>query len=165
MSGLGRGRRAGFTLPELVVVIGIGALVAAISFPEMARMLRKARTEEAAGQLESILRLSREKALAKRTCYRLTFDPTARTYVVEFEETPGVWSADFGTPRTMPDGVGFVTDINGTGGASTVADLLIEARGTVSIDDAPAEFFVYNDRGDTLGIEMVRTGRVRSWHL
>lgn len=155
----------GFSLPELAVVIGIGALVAAISFPEATRMLRKARLEEAAADIETALRISREKALARRTFYRITLDPVVREYVVEFEETPGVWTADLRTPAALPQGIGVGVAIDGADAGASPEDLLLEPRGTLSFADAPAVVTLFDDKGDSIRIEMVRTGRVRSWHL
>jgi prepilin-type N-terminal cleavage/methylation domain-containing protein len=155
-------RRRGFSLPELLVVMAVGSMIAAISFPEMSRMLRKSRAVEAAGRIESVLRLAREKSLARRVHYRLTLDPDSRRYVVEYEESPGTWVADFDSPVQLPDGVGFDAVLgDGSGGL----ELIVEPRGTIDFEDAPARITVYNEKGDSIAIEMVRTGRVRSWQL
>ncbi len=92
-------RSAGYTLPEMLVVILIGASIAGLSFPEMSRMVRRGRLEEAAGRLESALRLSRQKALAHRTHYRLTLTP--------------VLASTRSSSRTPP-GRGFPTTIRST---------------------------------------------------
>ena len=154
-----RGGR-GFSLPELMVVLAVGSTIAALSYPEMTKMLRKARAVEAADRMESILRLAREKALSRRTSYRITLNPSASTYSVDFVDPSGDWAADFDSPIQMPAGIGFKADLGGGAGGP---DLLLEPRGTVSFNDAPAKILVYNERGDSIQIEMVRTGRVRSW--
>ncbi len=156
------GTRGGFSLPELLVVLAIGSMIAAISFPEMTKMLRKARAIEAADRFESTLRLVREKALTRRVNYRVTFDAPGSQYTIEFEETPGTWVLDFDSPVSLPAGVGFTADLcAGSGGT----DLIVEPRGTASFEDVPAEIVFFNEMGDSIQIEMVRTGRVRSWQF
>lgn len=158
-------RSAGYTLPEMLVVILIGAMIAGISFPEMSRMVRRGRLEEAAGRLESALRLARQKALAHRTHYRVTLSPVLGRYEVDFEDTSGAWVADNDSIYTFPAGILFEGDTNGTPftPVSSGVELIFEPRGTLSPANAPLEILVYNDKGDTVEMEMVTTGRVRSW--
>lgn len=156
----------GFSLTELLVVMFIGATALAISFPAMSKMVRRGRLEEGAGRMESALRLSRQKALARRTHYLVTLNPGANTYRIAFEDSSGSWEADRDSLYTMPNGVNFQGSINGAGfsyqSASDV-EILLEPRGTLANDDAPTNLVFFNDTGDTIEIEMVRTGRVRSW--
>jgi prepilin-type N-terminal cleavage/methylation domain-containing protein len=158
---------AGYTLPEIMVVILIGAMIAGLTFPSMSKVLRRSRLEEAAGRLESALRLSRQKALARRTHYRMTIDAVTNGYGVAFADTDGTWVSDTDSSYTFPSGILFEGDANGTsfggGGASSI-EIVFEPRGTLSTGNAPLEILVYNDKGDTVEMEMVRTGRVRSWH-
>lgn len=160
-----RTARDGFSLPELMIVILVGSLIAAISYPEMSRMLQKGRTEEAAARLEAVLRIAREKALVQRTSYRITLDPVGARYDVDFEESPGVWAPDSATSAPLPTGIGFMIEIDGAPVGMVSEDLVVEPRGTVRFEDVPANITVFNTSGDSIRIEMVRTGRVRSWHL
>jgi len=149
----------------MLVVILIGAAIAGLSFPEMSRMVRRGRLEEAAGRLESALRLSRQKALAHRTHYRMTLSPVLGEYTVEFEDTSGAWVKDNDSLYVFPAGILFEGDTNGTAftPVSSGVELIFEPRGTLSSANAPLEILVYNDKGDTVEMEMVITGRVRSW--
>ncbi len=46
---------------------------------------------------------------------------------------------------------------------SSGVELIFEPRGTLSQANAPLDILVYNDKGDTVEMQMVTTGRVRSW--
>lgn len=160
-----RKRRAGFSLPEILVVMLIGALVATITFPSMSKVLRRGKLEEAAGRLESALKLARQKALARRTHYQVAILPSVGEYRVAFEDSAGTWVADRDSLYAMPEGIGVQGDVSGTPFtvATSRVEVLFEPRGTLAERDAPLEIVMYNDKGDTVQMEMVRTGRVRLW--
>jgi prepilin-type N-terminal cleavage/methylation domain-containing protein len=160
-----RRHAAGFTLTEILVVILVGALIAGLTVPSMSNVLRRSRLEEAAGRLESALRLARQKALARRTHYQVAILPSLGEYRVAFEDTSGAWAPDRDSLYTMPPGIGMQGDAGGTPFTASTSrvDVLFEPRGTLAERDAPLEVVMYNDKGDTVQIEMVRTGRVRLW--
>ncbi len=99
-SGTGRGRAAaagGFSLVELLIVMGIVAAMAAVALPQIGRYIRnykiRAATQEVLGEIQT----ARNKAIMKNTNFGVVFvamSPTTYRYIIEDDQNPLV-----GTPQ------------------------------------------------------------------
>lgn len=81
-----RHRLSGFSLIELLVVVGIIAIMAAVSLPAIARYFRNFQLRGAVQQVASEIQTARTKAIMKNVNYGVAFftvSPTQFRYVVE----------------------------------------------------------------------------------
>ena len=81
-----RGRRApdaGVTLVELLVVLTLMAIIAAIAIPMLGPGVSNAELRSAARQVAAGLRMARDDAVATRTDTRVTLDLEHRTFQIE----------------------------------------------------------------------------------
>ncbi len=158
MSRSGFQAAPGFTLPELMMVLAVMAILVAMAIPNFARMTARDRVEVSAYDLQRRVALARQKAIAKRTQYRVVFDPAASTYTIECYRG-GTWIPDPGEVFASDPSVNFTVDLNGD---PANLDLLIEPMGTIDRSDGPARIVFTNQRGDSAVVSIVRTGRIRT---
>jgi len=151
-------RQAGFTLTELMLVVGIAAILMGMAIPNFGRFVSRDRVQAAAQDIHSTLTLARQKALARRALYRVrvTADPPALQ--VE-RNVDGDWVPDPDEPLVLSETVHLETLFGGVSGNNA---LEINGQGLLAADDAPAVFTLYNDRADSVIVRMVRTGRIRA---
>ena len=147
----------GFSLIELMVVITILGVVFAAAVPNFASFVARDRVDAAAQEVQSALALARQKALARRTHYRVSLSGTPVVMLVERQDTTA-WVADPAHPLTLNANVQAEPLF---GGDASNNDLLIDAQGMLLSEDAPAEIILFNDRADSMTVRMVRTGRIR----
>ncbi|MGQ9464293.1 MAG: pilus assembly FimT family protein [bacterium] len=76
--------KKGFTLIEMMVVIGIIGVIIAIAVPNFAAMQRRARIRAATQTLAQDLRQIRERALATGIPHQIGFNPVTREYIVTY---------------------------------------------------------------------------------
>jgi Tfp pilus assembly protein FimT len=89
----------GVTLVEMVVIIAILVVVAAISVPFLGSALRDARTRGAAEQVQEALRTARQYAIATTAVYRVILQPTN----VQVTCTDGTPAGNVCAPNRPPD--------------------------------------------------------------
>jgi prepilin-type N-terminal cleavage/methylation domain-containing protein len=68
---------AGFTLIEVILVVGLLAIVAAMAWPTFREMFEGARLSDAASELRTTLREARRRAVADGLAYRCDYLPDA----------------------------------------------------------------------------------------
>lgn len=96
------GPAGGFTLFELLVVMVIISLIAALVMPQMTASLPGVRLKSAARAVAASLRYARSRAVYESTPYVAIFDSTQKFLVVEPIETP-VYAAESGDIRKILD--------------------------------------------------------------
>ncbi len=98
-------RAAGFTVMELVVVIGLMAIISAIAMPSFVSWLPSYRLSAGARQVAADLQLARMKAISRNTSYHLNF-LTSSTYQPEYDnDNDGTPEEQDGGPFTLPVGI------------------------------------------------------------
>jgi len=88
-------KNRGFTLLELMVVIGIFGIMAAVAVPNYLAWLPKYRLNGAARTLSSDLYLARMRSVAENRSFTVTFDVDENSYTIYNDKTP-VKTVDIG---------------------------------------------------------------------
>lgn len=76
-------KSAGFSIVELIIVMAILATVLAIAAPNFNRYRDNANLKEAARDIESDIKLYKQKAVSENIDYRIVFNVGANTYTVQ----------------------------------------------------------------------------------
>jgi len=145
-------------MTELMVVVTIIGIAMVVIAPPVVKMWKRPGLDQAGNALAGSMRLCRQKAVWRRVPYRLTLDTNLRFFYSERQDSAGVWQLD--PPDTTFIERGIDLSVR-AGGSDSNLDLLFEGRGTVSATDTPATILFWNDRAETLAVQLVRTGRVR----
>ncbi len=136
---------AGFTLVELIVVLGLATIVMAIAVPHLISWLPTYRLSAGARQVASDLQLARMKAISQNAKFRLNFGALPSTSYT-FEKDNGGFATESG-PFSLPDGI-VVT----VGAASE-----FQPRGTV---DTAGLITLKNSNNLTKQVQITIVGRV-----
>ena len=99
--------RAAFTLIEIMVVLAILGLVAAMGMPPLLKALQKNGMRKALGDIQDVCFSAREKAIWTQQKVAVVFYPQQRTFGVEGSaggETMNLRSGKV-TSATLPDGI------------------------------------------------------------
>jgi prepilin-type N-terminal cleavage/methylation domain-containing protein len=126
------GRADGFTLIEVTVALSLIAILLAVLYPRMSRFAAVYRLEGAARNLAATLQKTRLRAIAEGRCYEVTFDGTAKTYLVRSWRgvTPcGAFSAG----ADQKTGVAQKIDDADVIGLSATADPIFTPRGATTV--------------------------------
>ena len=140
----------GITLIELVVVMAIIAIGAALTTPNISGWLPTYRLRSATRDVVSIMRVAQIKAVSNNTQYQAVFNPGNSTYVLQYRDTGGNW-VDEGSTLTLPTGVNFVTTL--VGDTATFSPNSTATDGNVTLN---------NNKGASKRIRLLGlTGRIR----
>lgn len=101
----------GYSLAEVLTVVGIAGVVALVSLPALFQLLPQYRVRGASTELSAALRMARQDAIGQRRPYRVTIDSSARRYAISMLTTPGSdmtvstnWSPIGENNRPVPTG-------------------------------------------------------------
>jgi len=97
MAGRTQGRESGFTAIELMVVIGIIIIIAALTIPTIAGLMRSTRLASSTNTCAAMIRTARALAIASSEIYCFELDDSGDPALV------GVYD-DFAAPPTYPKG-------------------------------------------------------------
>ena len=98
--------KKGVTLLELIVVMVIIAIMAALAVPNIAAWLPNYRLRTATRDIVSTMRTAQMKAVSMNLEHRVQFNLEAGSYIVQRMTTTGVW-VDDGVLQTIPSGTRF----------------------------------------------------------
>ena len=94
----------GTSLLEVLVAIGLLVLLLAIGVPRLNAFRAPYALSGAVRQVAADVQLARQRAIARNTRYRISFNAAAGTYNLEREVTTNTWVDDAGLQR-LPTGV------------------------------------------------------------
>jgi len=145
-------QKSGFTIMELMVVIGIIAVLAAIAVPSFIGWLPARRLEAAAIDVNTAIRVARLSAVKKNTSAILQFDVNDEGYVI----TAAGRSVKRGT---MPAGVDLKDVLLSNQSTPAPGGLIMfDSRGFPA---PPVDIVVQNTSGATRTIQVNLTGGSR----
>jgi len=140
----------GITLIELIVVMAIIAIGAALTTPNISGWLPTYRLRSATRDVVSIMRVAQLKAVSNNTSYRVTFNTVNDSYVLEYQDTGGGWVTE-GETQSLPTGVKFNTTF--AGNITTFLPNSTATDGNVTLN---------NNKGTNKRIRLLGlTGRIR----
>jgi Tfp pilus assembly major pilin PilA len=194
MSNLGALRRRandGFTMLEVVFVLGAMLVLAGISLPYMKRTLGSMRLSGAARSISNGIAVVKLRSASKFTRARLYVDRTNRSFhfeILDTSVTPNHWTVDGGTTY-LPSGVIFgfgpvatpppntQTAINHAGACTddalvpigNTSCVMFNSRG-IPVQSAPPnnpedqDAIYLTDGTDVYGVTVLATGFIGTWH-
>jgi type IV pilus assembly protein PilE len=134
----------GFTILELMITVGIIAIVAGIAYPSLNRMMVNGYLRSAARDIMGDMAALKERAMAENTQYSIVFDPAHNNY-----SFPGIPAGK--SPTAFGQGI----QLTGAAfGAGTTATFL--TRGTLQ---QGGNVTLVNSRGSTATITCIISGR------
>lgn len=99
-----RRRHRGASVIEVLTATAILAAVLGLGVPNALSMRAPYAVSSAAQQIAADLQAARQRAIARNARYRVSFDTSAGTYVVQRETTSNVFVSEGGI-QTLPHGV------------------------------------------------------------
>jgi Tfp pilus assembly protein FimT len=169
-----RKESAGFSMLELLVVVGILMTVSAIAIPSMRKTLQNYRVLGDARGIAAQLALARMRAASDFTTARLNFNLTANTYQLEvWSKTAGAYQAESGA-TSLSQGItfGFGSLTAPAGSQSTIAQpspsqITFNSRG-FSLNGsgtpiATAAIYMRNTRGVVCAVSVGLAGQATAW--
>jgi prepilin-type N-terminal cleavage/methylation domain-containing protein len=102
-----RRRAGGFSLVELLVVLGIAAVLMAVTLPNVAGVMEANKLQTSASMLAGKLAEARFNALKRNRAAWLRVDAATGRVQVQTSGSGGA-TLDIGAPGLLPSGVGFV---------------------------------------------------------
>lgn len=132
----------GFTIIEVMVVIGILGIIAGITIPAFRDYIPRMRLRGARDEVLATLRLSRTKALSERQTYQVIFEKATNTYRMN----PG------GESKPLPQGIEIANS----------CDIVYEFRPDRTGAVIPAEVTLVNRRNKSVTFYLTEaTGYIR----
>ena len=98
--------RGGFTLLELIVVLGLVGVLLALAAPSLHGFFASRQTADAAAQMLALTQLAGSRSAAQGCVYRLNIDPKTNTYWLTYQQGGAFvnLSCEFGRCFQLPEG-------------------------------------------------------------
>jgi len=127
---------SGFTLIEMIVVVMLLGVFAAVATPSFITYQQKANLREAARDLASDIALYRQRAVSENRRYRILFDQPGNSYTVQREilNNPGNYEALVPAVTKRPYDISSAVIISADPAPSSsggVPNITIQPRGTM----------------------------------
>ncbi|MEO0161090.1 MAG: GspH/FimT family pseudopilin [candidate division WOR-3 bacterium] len=149
-------KRNGFTLIEMMVVIGIIGVIIALAVPNFAEMQRRARIKAAAQTLAQDLRQIRERALSTGMRHIIIFDTPNRRYTVIYHQDTSIVHKDYILGQTTGGNIRFGA-VPGASGHPPEGSLPAPGNGGI---DFPSNTLIIDARGGaTSGVIYITDNR------
>ena len=97
----------GFTLIEVLIVVGIMGIFMVVSYPSILNTMATRNLENTTRQVQTYLQLAKLQAVSTRIVHRVRFtrvDASYWAYEMERLEPDGTWTRALGTPRKTISG-------------------------------------------------------------
>ncbi len=145
----GMPRAGGFTFIEILVALGIIAILAAIALPNWSTLLPNYALNSAARQVQSELQKAKSRAVSENAKYQLVFSSTG--YSIQ-RDTGSGWQST-GENKPLPDGI--------TRSEESDATLGFTSRGTSSDTTNDKTVKLCNIKSKGKNVVLGALGRVR----
>ena len=143
--------RKGFTLVELMIVVALIGIIAAIATPAFQRYAINANLRSAARDITSDFLRLKERAISENVEYMIIFNVAGNSYTIQQGTAAGAPYVDLMTKSPAS----FGSDINFTANTTFGAGATFRTRGTVT----NGTIGLINSRGSTATIKVNITGR------
>jgi type IV fimbrial biogenesis protein FimT len=140
----------GFTITEMMVTIGVAALLMGVAIPSFLSWLPTLRLSDGARQVALELQEARMKAITQNTRFRLNFTSTTSYLLERFNAGTSAFETESG-PFNLPQGITATTGVTSE----------FQARGTANIAVGNSTITVTNTDGDTTQVQINSVGRVK----
>jgi prepilin-type N-terminal cleavage/methylation domain-containing protein len=151
-------RHAGFTLTELMVTLGVLAVMVAVSIPSVLAWMPSIHLKNAAYDVKDSMIQARSRAINTSIEHRVLFDPTNNTYQVDrgnLSSGSTTWTAVVG-PYALQNGITFSTFTSGMEAAGSDRLLRFSVRGGVVTNLDVLSVTVTNEKSDTYKVSVQR---------
>ncbi|MGC8809597.1 MAG: GspH/FimT family pseudopilin [bacterium] len=144
----------GFTLIEVVIVLVLLAIVAAIALPSFQRLVVNSPLRTAARDLMAEIALQKERAIAESRQYRIVLDVDNSSYAIQQCQNTGSTCASWSSVL-VKNLNRYASDISFDSGSTTVTNYVFQTRGTVT----NGTIVLRNNRNSTATIRINISGR------